>query len=65
MHSTSEIVYFFILANILLGVGMIGNCAGAFFRKEGGILVFAGLTPSNETVGSLLRTPWPLACKAG
>jgi hypothetical protein len=31
---------------------------GTFPRKEGEIQVLAGLAPSNQTVGSLLRTPW-------
>ncbi len=36
------------------------SCAGAFTGKEGGIQVSAGLAPSNLTVGSLLRTLWPV-----
>ncbi len=28
-------------------------------RKEGGIQVMTGLAPSSQTVGYLLRTPWP------
>jgi hypothetical protein len=44
------------------GVGMLCSCAGAFPRKVGGIQAWAGLAPSSQTVGSLLRTP--LASKA-
>ncbi len=33
--------------------------AGVFLGKEGGIQVLAGLAPSSQTLGSLLRTPWP------
>jgi hypothetical protein len=29
-----------------------------FTTKEGGIKVLAGLAPSSQTLGSLLRTPW-------
>jgi hypothetical protein len=29
-----------------------------FHREEGGIWVLAGLAPSSQTLGSLLRTPW-------
>jgi len=32
--------------------------AGAFPRKEGGIQVLAGLTPSGQTEGSSLIPPW-------
>jgi hypothetical protein len=49
---------FFILANVLLGVGTLDSCVGMFPRTEGGIKVLAGLAPSSQTVGSLLRTPW-------
>ncbi len=41
---------FFILANVFLGLGMWRSC-------EGKIQVLEGLLPSNQTVGSLLRTP--------
>ncbi len=33
-------------------------CAAVFPCKEGGIQVLAGLAPSSQTIGSLLRTPW-------
>jgi hypothetical protein len=46
---------FFILANILLGVGMPRCCTGVFPRKEGWIEVLAGLAPSSQTLGSFLR----------
>ncbi len=45
--------HFHILANILCG------CTGMFPRKEGGTQVLAGLTPSIQIVGSLLRATWP------
>jgi hypothetical protein len=38
---------------------MLCSCMGAFPGKESGIQVWAGLAPRNQTVGSLLRTPWP------
>jgi hypothetical protein len=45
------------LANKLMSVSM-HDSTGPFPRKEGGIEVLAGLAPSSQTVGSLLRTPW-------
>jgi hypothetical protein len=51
----------FILANVILAVGMPCGCTGAIPRKEGGIQVLAGLAPSSLAVGSLLRPPWPFA----
>ncbi len=36
---------FYVLANVLLGVGMLWGCMGAFPGKEGGVQVFAGLDP--------------------
>jgi hypothetical protein len=47
---------FYILANVLLGVDMLCSCAGAIPKKEGGIQVLAGPAPSNQTVGSSLRS---------
>jgi hypothetical protein len=32
---------------------------GTFPGKKGEIQVLAGIAPSSQTVGSLLRTPWP------
>ncbi len=46
---------FIMLANVFLGVGMSSSYAAVFPMKEGEIQVFAGLAPSNQTVGSLLR----------
>jgi hypothetical protein len=60
--ATGEIVelllwqYFFILANVFLGVGMLPGCAGTFPRKDLEIQMLAGLTPSSLTGGSLLKT---------
>ncbi len=34
---------FYILANVLLGAGMLWGCMAAFHKKEGGIQVLAGL----------------------
>jgi hypothetical protein len=42
-----------------MGVDIMRGCTGVFPRKEDGMQVFAGLAPSNQTVGLLLRTPWP------
>jgi hypothetical protein len=51
---------FLILANVLLWVGTSLGCTSAFHGgKEGGIKVLAGLSPSSQRVGSLLRTHWP------
>ncbi len=50
---------FFILANVLLGVVVLHGCMGTLFGKEGGIQVLAGLVPSSQKVGSLLKKPWP------
>jgi hypothetical protein len=47
-----------ILANVLLGVGMLHGCMGTLFGKEGGIQVLAGLVLSSQKVGSLLKTGW-------
>ncbi len=40
-----------------MGVGMLQDYMGMFPKKEGGIHSLPGLAPSNQTVGSLLRTP--------
>jgi hypothetical protein len=50
-------VQFYIPTNVLLWVGMLHSCESAFPKKEGGIKVLAGLAPSIQIVGSLLRTP--------
>ncbi len=50
---------FLTLANIFLGVGAPRGCTGAYPRKEGRIEVLACPAPSSQTLGSLLRTPWP------
>ncbi len=43
---------------------MLHGCMGAFPGKEGAIHLLAGLAPSYQTVGSLLRTPdWHSWCK--
>jgi hypothetical protein len=39
-------------------MGMPRSCTGALQWKEVGVQVWAGLTLSNQMVGSLLRTPW-------
>jgi hypothetical protein len=41
-------------------LGWICHAAARFIfhGKEGGIQVLAGLAPSGQTAGSLLRTPW-------
>jgi len=41
----------------IFGVGMPCRYAGMFQEREGGIQVLAGLAPSSQRVGSLLRTP--------
>jgi hypothetical protein len=46
--------YFYILENILLGWGAPYGCVGAFYWKEGGIQVLAGLAPSSQKLGSLM-----------
>jgi hypothetical protein len=56
------ILPFKILANILLGVDMQHSCTDVFPGKEGGTHVLAGLAPSCQKVGSLIRNP--LAGKA-
>ncbi len=38
--------------------GMLPSSIGVFLGKKCGIQVVAGLAPSNQTVGSLLITPW-------
>jgi len=47
--------YFFILANVFLGVGTPHSCAGAFSGYQGGIQVLGGLVPYGQTIGFLLR----------
>jgi hypothetical protein len=42
---------------------MLHGCMGTLFGKEGGIQVLAGLVPSSQKVGSLLKKT--LAGKAG
>ncbi len=49
----------FLIANVFMEVGALRSCAGVFCGKEVGIQVFAGLAPSYQTVGSLLRPPRP------
>ncbi len=51
------------LADIFLGVGILCCCAGAVTGIEGGIQVLAGLAPSSQTIGSLLRTDRPAKCE--
>jgi hypothetical protein len=36
---------------------MLHGCAGAFPGEEGRMQVLEGLAPSNQMLGSLLRTP--------
>jgi hypothetical protein len=48
----------FLLANVFLVVAMPHGSLGAFPRKEGRIQVLAGLAPSIQTLGSLLRAAW-------
>jgi hypothetical protein len=52
-------MHFHILANMHLGLSKLHCYAGAFSAKEGGIEVLDGLTPSNQTIVSLFRIPWP------
>jgi len=40
-------------------VGAPLGCTGTFPGNEGGMQVLAGLAPSSQIVGSLLRNPWP------
>jgi hypothetical protein len=49
------------MANIFFfgGGGTLRGCAGVFCGREVGIQVLAGLAPSFQTVGSLLRPLWP------
>jgi hypothetical protein len=69
-----RILLIFILANVkvflqnfanfytckcIFVLGMPHSCAGVFPRKKGGICLLAGLAPSSQTVGSLLRRPLP------
>ncbi len=49
-------IHFHVLANILLFVGTLRSCIATFPGKEGKMQVLAGLAPSSQTVGSLLRT---------
>ncbi len=63
MHSTSEIVFFYTRKHTF-GSGYAWQLCGSI-PQDGGILMLAGLAPSNEKVGSLLRPPCPLASKAG
>jgi hypothetical protein len=44
---------FYVLANVLFGVGMLHGCSGAFHGKMGVIQVLAGISPSSRTVGPL------------
>ncbi len=53
---SDQILIFFRLSNVFLGVGMPHGCTGAFPATEGGIQVLAGSAPSSQTVGSLLIT---------
>ncbi len=39
------------------------SCTGQFLGKEDVIQVLAGLYPSSQTVGSLLRISWPMICR--
>jgi hypothetical protein len=43
---------FLMLANVFI----LRGCTSAFPRKKGGILVLAGLAPSSQIVGSILKT---------
>jgi hypothetical protein len=51
---------FYILANILLFVGMLCYYRGTFPKNEVGIKVLVVLAPSSKTVGSLMKTIWPV-----
>ncbi len=55
----AKFCYFFILTNTSFWMGMAHGCTGVFLRKEEGIQVLAGLTPSSQAVRFWLRTPWP------
>ncbi len=50
----------YILANILLFVGMLCYYRGTFPKHEVGIKVLVVLAPSSKTVGSLMKTLWPV-----
>jgi hypothetical protein len=56
---------FYVLANVLLRVGILHGCTGAFLRKEGGIQVLVGLAPSSQTVENLTpgigKIQWTIA----
>ncbi len=56
-------INFHILAYILLFVGTTHGCMGMLPRKEDVIQMLAGLAPSSQTVGSLLKKTIP--AKAG
>jgi hypothetical protein len=53
-------IHFNRLASILLFVGTLLGCAGVPHRKEGMIQVLAGLVPSSQKVGFLMKTPGQL-----
>jgi hypothetical protein len=55
--------YFYILANVLLDMGMPQSSTSVFPKNEGGMQVLTGLAPSDQTVGILIENP--LACKVG
>ncbi len=51
------LIFYTCKCNFLGGGGILHGCMGVFPAKESGILMFAGLAPSNQTVGPLIRTP--------
>jgi hypothetical protein len=53
-----RILLFFKLANVFFGMGVQHGCVDAFSGKEGRIQVLAGLAPSIQTIGSLLKIRW-------
>ncbi len=56
-----SLLVFLIFANVFWGRVLLVTRWGLFLRKKGGIQVLAGLAPSRQTVGSLLRTSLKIA----
>jgi hypothetical protein len=50
-------IHFYIFENVPKLVGTPSICIGAIPRKGGWETGLAGLVPSSQTVGSLLKTP--------
>jgi hypothetical protein len=54
--SLSFTIYFYL--QMYFWAGYTTSYVGMYPKKQGGILVLAGLGPCCQTVGTLLRTPW-------